>query len=246
MIIQAGATAYELTGLEQDKARFQALSSFTGTGFTTREAEQALATPMRRRITITMMVLGYAGTASVVATAILSMDMDSALDSAVNIAVLVAVGGIAAVLVRRLGHRSWVVDFIRRELTKRMTADHVVHEDLISYKAGFGVTRIEVPVGSRVIGQPLRDLNFRDYQLQVLAIEERHQLIPVPHPDTILSQQQHLILYGRLASVQEMFRPADITDGAIRRAYGQPPVPKRNLPKPNGQVKSGEEKHGEA
>jgi hypothetical protein len=154
-----------------------------------------------------LMVMGYAGTASVVATAILSMDMNSAADSFKNIAVLVGVGAVATFIVRRYGHRSWLVDFMRRELTKRMTADEVPHEDLISYQAGFGVTRIEVPSGSRVSGSRLRDLDFRQFQLQVLAIEEGHELLPVPHPDTVIVPHQHLILYGRLASVQEMFRP---------------------------------------
>jgi hypothetical protein len=207
VIVHAGATAFELTGLDKNKAKFQALSAFTGAGFTTRESEQAIATPVRRRITSFLMTGGYAGTASVVATAILSMDMNSTSGTLKNVAVLVAVGAIATILVRKYGHGSWLVDFIRRELTKRMTADEVPHEDLISYQTGFGVTRIEVPTGSRVSGSRLRDLDFRQFQLQVLAIEEGHELLPVPHPDTVIVPHQHLILYGRLASVQEMFRP---------------------------------------
>ena len=216
VIVHAGSTAYELTGLDRVKARFQSLSAFTGAGFTTRESEQAIATPVRRRITSSLMKLGYAGTASVVATAILSVDTNSATGSLINLAVLIGVGAVAVVMVRRYGHRSWLVDFIRRELTKRMTADEVPHEDLISYQTGFGVTRIEVPNGSRVSGARLRDLNFRQFQLQVLAIEEGHELLPVPHPDTVIVPHQHLILYGRLASVQDMFRPKDeeASDGA--------------------------------
>jgi len=212
IIVKTGATAFELTGMDKDKSKFQALSSFTGAGYTTREAEQAVATPVRRRITASLMKLGYAGTASVVATAILSVDANSAKGSLMNFAVLVGVGAFAMLFFRRYGHGSWLVDLIRRELTKRMTADEVPHEDLISYQAGFGVTRIEVPTGSRVSGSRLRDLNFREYQLQVLAIEEGHELLPVPHPDTVIVPHQHLILYGRMAAVQEMFSPNSAKD----------------------------------
>lgn len=36
LIIWAGAIALKLTGLPLDKAKFQSLSAYTGTGFTTR------------------------------------------------------------------------------------------------------------------------------------------------------------------------------------------------------------------
>ncbi len=37
--IKVGAVAFEITGLNSKQAIFQALSAFTGTGFTTKEAE---------------------------------------------------------------------------------------------------------------------------------------------------------------------------------------------------------------
>ena len=37
--VRIGAVAFNLTGLEWKAAKFQALSCFTGTGFTTRESE---------------------------------------------------------------------------------------------------------------------------------------------------------------------------------------------------------------
>lgn len=39
VVVRVGAVALEMTGLDKDKASFQALSCFSGTGFTTREAE---------------------------------------------------------------------------------------------------------------------------------------------------------------------------------------------------------------
>ena len=39
LFVKAAAIALMMTGLEKNKARFQALSAFTGTGFTTKEAE---------------------------------------------------------------------------------------------------------------------------------------------------------------------------------------------------------------
>ncbi len=39
IIVRVGAIAFQLTGLEWSLAKFQVLSCFTATGFTTKEAE---------------------------------------------------------------------------------------------------------------------------------------------------------------------------------------------------------------
>jgi hypothetical protein len=210
-IVQLGAVMYELTGMERRQAKFQSLSAFTGTGFTTREAESALSVPIRRRITSTLMVLGYGGTASVVATVLRSVEVETFKETALNISVMALVFASVWLVLSRHGRVVWFTDFVRRHLTKRMTEDRVPHEDLFSYKKGYGVTRIEVPRASKVVGKRLRDLDLRKHRLQVLAVEEDggHEVLPVPHPDTILTDRQHLILYGFLAEVQDVFAPED-------------------------------------
>ena len=47
-------------------ALFQALSAFSGTGFTTPEAESIVNHPARRRITMLLMIVGTAGIATVI------------------------------------------------------------------------------------------------------------------------------------------------------------------------------------
>ena len=39
LFVRAASIAFMMTGLDKNKARFQALSAFSGTGFTTKEAE---------------------------------------------------------------------------------------------------------------------------------------------------------------------------------------------------------------
>ena len=46
LVVRAAAIAFMLTGLDRHKAIFQALSAFTGTGFTTREAERVTSHPV--------------------------------------------------------------------------------------------------------------------------------------------------------------------------------------------------------
>ena len=61
IVVRIGAIAFELTGLEWSLAKFQALSCFSGTGFTTREAELIVGDKRRRRIASVLMVMGNAG-----------------------------------------------------------------------------------------------------------------------------------------------------------------------------------------
>ena len=68
IVVRIGAVAFELTGLEWSLAKFQALSCFSGTGFTTKEAELVVGNPQRRRIASVLMVLGNAGLVTLIAT----------------------------------------------------------------------------------------------------------------------------------------------------------------------------------
>ena len=72
-VIRVASVALRFTGLSDDSARFQALSAFTGTGFTTREAETVVNYPVRRRIISILMTIGNLGLVTVFATLVVSL-----------------------------------------------------------------------------------------------------------------------------------------------------------------------------
>lgn len=72
VIVRVATVSLTLTGLSKDLAQFQALSAFTGSGFTTRESEEIVNHPVRRRIAMHLMLLGHAGIAVAISTVILS------------------------------------------------------------------------------------------------------------------------------------------------------------------------------
>jgi len=206
VIVTAGATAFELTGLDRSTAQFQALSAFTGTGFTTRVSQRVVEHPVRRRITSMLIVMGYAGTASVIASFVTSVNVDSWGATALNLALMAVAALMVWFFLRRFG-TLFLADYLRRFLLPRMTSDQVPHEELLLYKAGFGITRIEVPPNSRVIGQALRDLDLRQYNVQVLAVEEEDDVHPIPDPDWRFREGNRLIVYGEIKQVQSAFSP---------------------------------------
>ncbi|MHA2061534.1 MAG: TrkA C-terminal domain-containing protein, partial [Candidatus Sifarchaeia archaeon] len=78
-IVRIGAVAFQLSGLEWSLAKFQSLSCFSGTGFTTKEAELITGDKRRRRIASVLMVLGNAGLVTMIATVASALNPENTL-----------------------------------------------------------------------------------------------------------------------------------------------------------------------
>lgn len=206
-VVVTAAAAYELTGLDRETARFQALSAFTGTGFTTRVSELVVSHPLRRRITSALIITGYAGTATVVASLVTSIE-EQATGTILNLTVMGLMALATWAVLWRLGPNV-MGDVIRRYLAPRLTGDRVPHEELLLYKKGYGLARVEVPRRSRVCGRSLRELDLRASRIQILAVEEGEDVHPIPDPDWAFTSGQHLLVYGDLRRLQEAFGPED-------------------------------------
>ncbi len=66
------------SGLSRQAARFQARSAFTGAGFTTTESESVVNHPLRRKVVMTLMLLGNAGIVASASTLIIGFRGGSA------------------------------------------------------------------------------------------------------------------------------------------------------------------------
>ena len=68
LIIRVATVSLRLTGLNSEISKFQALSAFSGAGFTTSESEQIVNYPVRRRIITYLVILGNLGLTAIIAT----------------------------------------------------------------------------------------------------------------------------------------------------------------------------------
>ena len=84
LITRVATVALTITGMSLEQARFQARSAFTGTGFTTSEAEAVVGHPARRRIVMTLMLVSGAGAVSVLGTLILTFARNPVVDRALR------------------------------------------------------------------------------------------------------------------------------------------------------------------
>lgn len=74
LVTRVATTALSMTGLSHPVAKFQARSAFTGTGFTTSEAENVVNHPVRRQIIMILMIMRSAGLVTIIISLIAQQD----------------------------------------------------------------------------------------------------------------------------------------------------------------------------
>jgi hypothetical protein len=194
IVVRIGAIAFQLTGLEWSLAKFQALSCFSGTGFTTKEAELITANKQRRRIASVLIILGNAGLVIMIATlagslvpqeTILSKLSESFLPFHipsyfviwVNLAVIVVV---VYVIYRVFTHERFVrrvTNFLRKKIIKK-------------------------EIFSQVLDKTLSQSELREHDITVLAITRDVETIPNPKADTKILPGDELICFGKLENIR--------------------------------------------
>ena len=66
IILEMFTVMFRITGLPDDKARFQVLSILTGAGYTTKESESFVSSKMRRKLAQVTMLFGYVFNVSII------------------------------------------------------------------------------------------------------------------------------------------------------------------------------------
>lgn len=222
VVIRAGAIALELTGLEPEKARFQALSAFTNTGFTTREAEEITHYPSRRRIITVLIVLGYAGTVSVIATLATSFLQRGLVQSLWKIGAALAATLIVYRLAKWQGITKRVARIFRRTLAEHYGVRASSLEQMLRVGEGFGVMRVAVPENSELVGRPLVELGLKTLRVQILSIIRGDITITIPQGTDMLLAGDLLVCYGDIHAVKRFFAPAEGASAREDRGTGDP------------------------
>ena len=213
--VRIGGIALELTGLPREVASFQALSAFTGTGFTTREAEEVVHHPQRRRIVSIMILMGSAGIITLIAGLVEALESTIRAEDIewwVNVAQF-AGAAVALYLLYlvflwpRLAVR--IDQTIRSQLKPRITLTPAEIEELLHSAEGWGIARVEVPEACQFAGQTLAATRPRDQGILVVAIERDGKLIPSPKGDESIYVGDRLIVYGKLAEMPKLLRGQD-------------------------------------
>ncbi len=205
LAVKAGAVALRLTGLDDDRAEFQALSAVTGTGFTTRESELVMADPRRRRVVQALMILGNVVLVTLISLLVGSFStFESAFDVPVTVLILVA-GAYALYrfyVGRSLSRRfsDWVAKKVEAHLTLR---ERPVHEVLVLAE-GYGVAEVRIGEDAVCAGKSLQNARLRERGLLVLAIRRDGEVLPAPRGGDRIEPGDRLVCYGDLERLHKV------------------------------------------
>ncbi len=208
IITRLATVALVLTGLSHEAARFQALSAFTGTGFTTREAERVVDHPVRRRLIMILIILRSAGLVTVILSLILSF-ADTATSGARIARLLWLTGGVAVLFV--LTRIPWVDAAIERAMAwaLRHWTDLEVRDyvGLLKLSGSYRVMEVNVRGDDWLAGKTIREACLDEEGVTVLGIyRDEGGYLGAPKADTRVRPGDTLLLYGRAGNLQELSR----------------------------------------
>lgn len=219
IVVRIGAIAYHMTGLNWSQAKFQSLSCFTGTGFTTREAELITGNTLRRKIATVLMILGNAGLVTIIATfansirpslimstfsiPFLQSIVPSGLIPFANLLIIIiAVFSIYKIFTNAKFSRK-LTEILRKKIEEKEIIDTASFEELLLATGGYGVSKVEVSESFPLMDKTLMESGLRKLDIMVLAIERKGVIIPNPPSGTKILLDDKLICFGNLENIKK-------------------------------------------
>jgi hypothetical protein len=221
IVVKIGAIFFELTGLEWSQAKFQALSCFTGTGFTTREAELITGHAQRRKVATYLMVLGHAGLVTLVATFANSIRpgdfmmkiripyFDVVFPVHIRPWINLIIMALCVFILFRLMLRSdlgrKITVMLKSSIVRRRMVKPVFYEDLVIATGGYGITVVDIAPDSPLVERRFSETKAAKHDISILALERKGIIEPHPSSETVIRSGDKFICFGKLDEVKDVF-----------------------------------------
>lgn len=223
LIVKIATVALVHTGVSQSLARFQARSAFSGTGFTTAEAEKIVEHPVRRRIISLLMIVRNAGLITAISSLILSfVNVTESADGLIRVLLLafgVAVLWLAA-------SSSWFDQHLSRYISWALNRwTHIENydfEDLLNLSGEYRIYEIQVDEDDWLADRTLEELKLPEEGVYVLGIH-RHDghYVGVPKSSTRLNAGDRAVLYGKRERLRNLDKRKSGSEGESERQHAE-------------------------
>lgn len=234
IVIRIATIALEITGMPEDQAHFQALSSFSGVGFTTREAEYVVSHPQRRKIIRFLIYTGSAGVITSVATLagtlVSSPKLASSLleDTSLSwlpinqtqlilLIVLFPFVVFYALLRNRAVARA-VKEIIAVWLLKEKIVQSAEMEELTFSSNGYGVSRLDVTEDSPIAGKRIKETPLAEHGVTILSIERLSESLVYPTGLTEIEVGDSIFCFGPIEAIRTNCMSADLQESQAKKA----------------------------
>jgi len=204
IVVRIGGFALQLTGIEPEVARFQALSAFSGTGFTTREAERVVGNKTRRRIVTILIILGNAGTVTVIATLVASFtQVEGYMWFFIRLAIIVGgIFGLYQLIMRsNIGHR--IPGWLQRPVINRILGETPAVEEIFRVEKDWAVSIVTIEESSESIGLSVADITVEG-DVEILSIDRGGTYLTRPDREEKIVEGDRLLVYANRKSVKRI------------------------------------------
>jgi K+/H+ antiporter YhaU regulatory subunit KhtT len=209
LITKIATEALVHTGLSKQAAKFQARSAFTGVGFTTSEAENIVNHPVRRRIILSLMLIGNVGIISAIASLMLTF-VNTGQNAQDNILrVIIIIGSL--IILWLLSKSKWLerllVKIIKKAFEKFTTLKIRDYVELLDLRGDYEITVIEVSEGDWIENRTVGNLQLWQEGINLIGIQrDDGTYIGTPKGETKVTTNDQLILYGRENVLKNLVR----------------------------------------
>jgi hypothetical protein len=208
IITRVATVALALTGMPQPSARFQARSALTGAGFTTSESERVVNHPVRRRIIMSLMLIGNTGlvlAASLMVVLLAGGEERDLSQRTTQVAFLL--GGLIVLYVAARSH--WLERilsrFIERVLARHTDLARRDYASLLRLGNDYRVVEMNVEESDWIAGRDLAALELPKEGILVLGITRADgSYVGAPRGDSVFAPGDVVLLYGRASAVADL------------------------------------------
>ena len=209
-------TFFRLTGMTEERARFQVISLLTNSGFTTQESEAVVTLKIRRRLARATMLFGYAFTVTILSTTVnVFMTMS---DNELS-AVLVLLPALFLILT--------AFYFLRKSPFVKVRFDKWIEN--IGFRIMFGKDKNQVILveeyGSMVVAhiylhtvpKILQNTTLAssgimsDHKLMVMMVKPPDGDAMQANGNTILRPKDTIMVLGKRQTIRDVFESVDLT-----------------------------------
>jgi hypothetical protein len=206
-VLWFGSIALEATGMERARARFQALSALTNSGFTTRESENVVGHPRRRLIVGWMMFLGSVGIILflILIFVIIVIGVKPAKPTSPFILILSALPAVALMVLYWIGVLDKLATAIVNWLKRTGYFKPELSNTEIIYHAGeYSLARLTIGKAAPEVGAKISDTSLVKGNIKVLVMERGDKVMFYPEAKEMVQAGDRLLCYGRTDEISRL------------------------------------------
>jgi K+/H+ antiporter YhaU regulatory subunit KhtT len=207
LITKIAALALAHTGLSSQSAQFQARSAYTGTGFSSTETEKIMNHPVRRKIIYSLMLIGNAGSVTVISSLVLTFILPDSTFSKFY-ALLIVVVGLSIIwwgLKSKSADRglSKIINKMLRRYTDIEIQDYAA---VLHFKDNYKISEKQVKSNDWMANKSLVELRLRDEGITVLGVDRKgNEYIGSPTGSFTIEPEDVITIYGKADVIKNIY-----------------------------------------